>query len=68
MRYVVDRNVVMRRMAVPERRGTSARVEIASEAGLCFVVFKKTIYVERNFESRLCYHCCIGQAIIILRA
>jgi len=42
MRHYVDRNVVMRRMTVPETWGTSSRVEIAREAGLSFVVFKQS--------------------------
>jgi hypothetical protein len=66
MQYVVDRNVVMRCMIVPEMWGTSSQDEIATELGLSFVVFRsQPIYVERNFEWLLCNHCCSGQAISI---
>jgi len=49
MRSVVDRNVVMRRMTVPERLVTSSRDGIASEAGLCFLLFKKSSNLRRMY-------------------
>jgi len=42
MLYFVDRNVVMWRVTVPERREISSLDEIAMETGLSFVVFKKS--------------------------